>query len=81
MGSYGKIISLGAIRIDFFGGTEKRDADCWLIFRKKKPNLAEIPVPQSEMGILTFALLGQYDQMRCRPFTGRSAGPSRGMET
>lgn len=61
----------GTIRIDFFGGTEKRDADCWLIFREKNLNLAEIPVPQSKMGILTFALLGPHDQ---RPFTGPSCG-------
>lgn len=85
-GLHGRTATLGPIRVDFFGGTEKRGADCPLTFRKKKLNLAEIPVPQFEMGILTFALLGQHDQMRCRPnvlllFTGYPAGPSYGAES
>lgn len=78
--TYGRTASLGAIRIDFFGGTEKRDADYWLIFRKKKLNLTEILVPQSEMGILTFVLVGLHEQMRCRSVTGCSAGSSCGIE-
>lgn len=56
------------------GGQKNGVQTVGLTFRKKKLNLAEIPVPQFEMGILTFVLLGQLDQMRC-------SGPSYGTES
>lgn len=75
-----ELLLWGQLGLTSLGEQKKRDADCWLIFRKKKLNLAKILVPQSEMGILTFALVGLHDQMRCRPVTGCSASSSCGIE-
>lgn len=81
----GELLLWGQLELTSLG-EQKNSADCPLTFRKKKFNLAEIPVPQFKMGILTFALLGQHDQMRRRSnvlllFTGYPAGHSYGAES
>lgn len=70
----GELLLWGQLELTLLGEQKNGVQTVSLTFRKKKLNLAEIPVPQFEMGILTFALLGQHDQMRC-------SGPSYGLES